>query len=193
MGYAPTMSSSFLYRPHIRQTEGTVVTPDLLIDRVVRPRGGGYAAIPVSQLTAATALQAPDGAPPGGPCCVLAAATFGMLISVGAALTDGLAVSRQAWRYDDVRADLGEAVLRSWSFTGETRRPHLSAALRELRLPDEADRALNRSGGLRPGTMVFFGFPAEAGDSVPAERFEVVLELPDGRALDYACDVTPVG
>jgi hypothetical protein len=182
-------SSCFLFRPRIGLAEGTVVTPELLIDRLIIPVRGGHRAVPVSRLTSTSVLQIAAGDPPGGPCCALVAATFGMLVGVGAVLADTVVLSRRTWRYDDVRETFATSDLRCWTIHAGTRSSFLSAPVREFARPAEAERALNSVGGLKPGTAIFIGYPSGAGDAVDVERFEIALETPDGDTLHHAYDV----
>tara|TARA_R110000868_G_scaffold50260_4_gene160816 strand:- start:18139 stop:18699 length:561 start_codon:yes stop_codon:yes gene_type:complete len=182
------MSSSFVYCPHVRQSDGTIVTPDIAIDRVFASGAEGIVPVPVSRLTSAAALQRVADAPVGTPAVILVAASFGMLVSVGAILGDVLAMARTAWRYGDIGSGYGDIVLRSWTMRDGKRTPFVSETLADLPPPADILSGLGNSAGLKPGTAVFIGHPARLGESLPADRFEVALERA-GTALTYGFDI----
>jgi hypothetical protein len=188
MRYASPMSSSFVYQPHLRQSGGAIITPDIAIDRVFMSGSASLAPVPVSRLTSATVLQQAEGAPVGAPAIVLVAASYGMVVSVGAILADTLAVAREAWRYDDISAGYGDIVLRSWTLRGGARTAFVSERLGELTPPAAAMKRLGNASGLRLGTAAFIAHPAGLGESLPVDRFEVALEAGDD-ALRYGFDI----
>ncbi len=193
MGYALPMSSSFVYQPHVHQSDGTVITPDILIERVYAPgAGNALAQAPVSRVTSATVLQQSAGSPIGTPAIVRIAASYGLLVSVGAILEDSLAVARAAWRFDDIRAAYDDIDLQSWTVQGGKRADFVSEKLSALLSPGEAMAALGNPSGLRPGTAVFVGHPAPLGESLSLERFEVALKAPKS-AIAYAVDIEAIG
>jgi hypothetical protein len=192
MGYASSMSSSFIYHPHVHQSDGTVVTPDIAIDRVYASGADGLMAVPVSKLTSAAVLQQEADAPIGAPAVVLLAASYGLLVSVGAILEDALAFGRAAWRYDDIRDAYGDAVLRSWTVEAGKRTPFVSEKLGALMSPADVMGTLGNPSGLKPGTAVFIGHPAGLGESLPADRFGVALEIGD-RVLSYEVEIEALG
>ena len=57
MGYAPSMSSGFIYHPHVHQSDGTVVTPDIAITRIFASGPDRLAPVQVSRLTSAAVIQ----------------------------------------------------------------------------------------------------------------------------------------
>jgi len=192
MGYPSPMSSSFVYHPHVYQSDGTVVTPDIVIDRVFASGADGLAPVPVSHLTSTAVLQQVAEAPVGAPAVVLVAASFGMLISVGAIFGDALPVARSAWRYDDIRDGYGDIRLGSWTTDGGRRTAFVAENLSALLQPEDAMHALGNPSGLKPGTAVFIGHPARLGESLAANRFEVALET-DKRLLNYGFDIERLG
>jgi len=151
MGYALPMSSSFVYQPHVHQSDGTVITPDILIERVfVSGTGGVLSTVPVFLVSSAAALQQPADSPIGAAAVVLVAASYGLLVSVGAILEGALPVARAAWRFDDVGSAYGDVNLRSWGVQGNKRTAFVSEQLAALMSPTEAMAALGNASGLQP-------------------------------------------
>lgn len=193
MGYALPMSSSFVYQPHVRQSDGTVITPDILIERVYASGADGtLIPAPVSRVTSATVLQQSAGAPMGAPAIVLVAASYGLLVSVGAILEDILAVARAAWRYDDIGNRYGDIELQSWTVHAGKRTAFVSERLSALTSPAGAMGALGNAAGLKPGTAVFVGHPVPLGESLPVERFEVALDAGNTQ-LQYGFGLEALG
>lgn len=189
MGYASPMSSSFVYQPHVHQSDGTVITPDILIEHVHASDAKGIVApVPVSRVTSAAVLQQSPGAPMGVPAVVLIAASYGLLVSVGAILEDFLPVARTAWRFDDIRDVYDEIELRSWAVHDGKQNPFVSEKLSALTSPTEAMTALGNVSGLKPGTAVFIGHPVPLGESLPVERFDVALSTTHTE-LAYRVDI----
>lgn len=192
MGYALPMSSSFVYQPHVHQSDGTVITPDILIERVfVSGTGGVLSPVPVSLVSSAAALQQPADSPIGAAAVVLVAASYGLLVSVGAILEGALPVARAAWRFDDVGSAYGDVNLRSWGVQGDKRTAFVSEQLAALMSPTEAMAALGNASGLRPGTAVFIGHPAPLGESLSLDRFEAALILGNSE-INYRVDIETV-
>ena len=170
------MSSSFVYHPHVHQSDGTVITPDILIEHVFASGAdGALAPVPVSRVTSAAVLQQSAGAPMGAPAVVLVAASYGLLVSVGAILEDFLPVARVAWRFDDIGEGYGDIELRSWPVHDGKRTAIAPEKLSALMSPADAMAALGNPSGLKPGTAVFIGHPVPLGESLSAERFDVTL------------------
>lgn len=193
MGYALPMSSSFVYQPHVHQSDGMVITPDILIERVYASAAGNtLAQVPVSRVTSATVLQQSAGSPIGTPAIVMIAASYGLLVSVGAILDDVLPVARAAWRFDDLREVYDDIDLQSWTVQNGKRTEFVSEKLSALMSPGEAMAALGNSSGLRPGTAVFIGHPAPLGESLTFERFEVALKVEDSE-ISYTVDIEAIG
>lgn len=192
MSYAPCMSSSFVYQPHIHQSDGSVVTPDILIERVYASGTDGLSPVPVSRLTSAAVIQQASNAPTGTPAVVLIAASYGLLISVGVILDVALPVARAAWRYDDFSGGYGDILLRSWTVGDGKRTTFVSEKLAGLMTPVDAMGALGNAAGLKPGTAVFIGHPARLGESLAADRFEVALEA-DRADLHYGFAIETIG
>jgi hypothetical protein len=188
MRYASPMSSSFVYHPHVHQSDGSVITPDIAIDRVCATGTDGLAPYPVSWLTSAATIQQTADAPIGTPAVILLAASYGLLVSVGVILGDGLAISRAAWRFDDIRDSYGDIALRSWTVEAGTKTEFVSEKLDALMSPADAMGALGNASGLKPGTAVFIGHPAGLGESLPADRFEVALHMGE-RVLNYGFEI----
>lgn len=192
MVYASIMSSSFIYQPHVRQSDGAVVTPDIVVERLFASTPAGLEPVPVARLTSASVLQQAADADIGAPAVVLVAASYGMLVTVGAILDDALPVARQAWRYDDLRAGYDDIVLKSWTIRGDARTVFGSEHLRDFTSPADAMDRLGNPTGLKPGTMVFLGHAALFGESVPADRVEVALEAAHDTLL-YGFDLETIG
>ncbi|MGB0630339.1 MAG: DUF2848 family protein [Alphaproteobacteria bacterium] len=193
MRYALHMSSSFVFQPHVAQSDGTVITPDIAIDRVYATMtASGLEPEPVARLTSAAVIQEPDEAPLGAPAVVLVAASFGMLVSVGVIARDVLPLARAAWRYDDIRDHYEDTLLRSWTVQDGQRTGFVTEKLSALMAPSDAMKALGNAAGLKPGTAVFIGHPAGLGESVDADRFEVALEGVSG-SLKHGFDLERIG
>lgn len=192
MGYVSPMSSSFVYQPHVHRFDGTVVTPDIAVDRVFASGAERLTAAPVSRLTSAAALQQPADAPLGTPAVVLLAASYGMLVAAGVILRDALAIGRMAWRYDDIRDGYGDIELRSWTVEDGRRTPFVSEKLDGLTSPADVMASLGNASGLKPATAVFIGHPAGLGESLPADRFEVALKAGEAE-LRYTFDIDILG
>jgi hypothetical protein len=193
MGYALPMSSSFVYQPHVHQSDGTVVTPDILVERVyVLGADRTLDQVPVSRVSSAAALQQSAAWPVGMPAVVLVAASYGLLVSVGAILEDCLPVARTAWRFDDIRDTYDAIDLISRAVIGARRTELVSEKLSALMSPGEAMAALGNPGGLRPGTAVYIGHPAPLGESLPLDRFEVALKA-EKSSIVYTIDVEAIG
>lgn len=187
------MSSSFVFQPHVAQSDGTVITPDIVIDRVFATMtSDGLEPEPVARLTSAAVIQESADAPLGAPAVVLIAASFGMLVSVGVIARDVLPIARAAWRFDDVQDAYVDIVLRSWTVQEGRKTAFVSEKLSGLMSPTDAMTALGNSTGLKPGTAVFIGHPAGLGESVTIERFGVSLEL-NGETLTYDIQMDSLG
>ena len=193
MGYALPMSSSFVYQPHVQQSDGTIITPDILIERVYASGADGVLApVPVSRVTSAAALQQSAGAPMGVPAVVLVAASYGLLVSVGAILEDFLPLARTAWRYDDIADGYDGIELRSWAVHGGKRTAFVSEKLSALTSPADAMAALGNASGMKPGTAVFIGHPVPLGESLSVERFDVALDAGNTQ-LQYGFGIEALG
>ena len=193
MRYALRMSSSFVYQPHVAQSDGTVITPDIAIDSVYATlSASGLDPEPVARLTSSAMIQQPAEAPLGAPAVVLIAASFGMLVSVGVIARDVLPIARAAWRFDDIRDGYDDILLRSWTVQGADRSAFVSEKLSSLMSPVDAMTALGNAAGLKPGTAVFIGHPAGLGESIDAARFETALEGNLG-VLTYGFDLERIG
>ena len=193
MRYARHMSSRFVFQPHVAQSDGAVITPDIAIDRAYATlTSDSLEPEPVARLTSAAVIQEPADAPLGAPAVVLVAASFGMLVSVGVIARDVLPIARAAWRYDDIRDGYDDITLRSWTVQGGTRSDFVSERLSALMSPTDAMTTLGNAAGLKPGTAVFIGHPAGLGESIAIERFMVSLEL-NGQALTYDIQIEVLG
>lgn len=182
------MSSSFVYQPHVHQSDGTIITPDIAIERVYIAGPAGLEAVPTARLTSAAALQQPADAPVGAPAVVLLAASYGLLVCVGAVLGDVLAIGRAAWRFDDIERSYSDIDLVSWTTRSDARSALLSEKLGALMQPVQAMEALGNPAGLKPGTAVFIGPAAVLGESVAIDSFAVSLESNVG-ALSYEIQI----
>ena len=193
MGYALPMSSSFVYQPHVQQSDGTIITPDILIERVYASGADGVLApVPVSRVTSAAALQQSAGAPMGVPAVVLVAASYGLLVSVGAILEDFLPLARTAWRNDDIADGYDDMALRSWAVHDGKRTAFVSEKLSALTSPADALAALGNASGLEPGTAVFIGHPVPLGESLSVERLDVALDAGNTQ-LQYGFGIEALG
>jgi len=182
------MSRRFIYQPHVRQFGGTIITPDIAIDRVYVAGRGTPAAMPLSWLTSDVVLQHPKGDPLGSAAIVLVAASYGVMVSVGAVMNSTLPVARQAWRLDDLldvcaRMMLGSRALKNGSVVEKT-----AVFVDDLTSPEDMMESLGSRLGLKPGTMVFLANTQSFGEDIAADRFEVTLEAGE-ETLVYGVDL----
>jgi hypothetical protein len=97
-------------------------------------------------------------------------------------------VSKEMWRYDEVKPHWERLVLRSWA-DGEL---YQEGPVTAMRSPEDL---LSRYGKLAPGHAMFCGTLAAKGAIRPAGRFAMELEDPVlGRKLrhEYAIQALPV-
>jgi Protein of unknown function (DUF2848) len=97
-------------------------------------------------------------------------------------------VSRESWRYDEVKPHWEKLVLRAWA-DGEL---YQEGPVTAMRSPEDL---LQRYGGLKSGWAMFCGTLAAKGGIRPAGRFAMELEDPVlKRKLrhEYRIDILPV-
>ena len=186
------MSRSFIYQPHVRQTGDTIITPDIAIDRAYVAGGGAPAAMPVSWLTSDAVLQHPAGDPLGAPALVLVAASYGVLVSVGAVMNSTLPVARQAWRLEDIAYAYAGMTLRSRAIASGSVAEERLVPVGDLPPPEDVMENLGSRLGLKPGTMVFLAIAASLGEGAAVDRFEVSLEAAE-ESLTYGFDLEGIG
>lgn len=177
------MTASFVFRPHIRRSDGSIVTPDLLIDRVRVVGPDNVEARPVTQLTMEATLQRSAEGAAGDPAYALVAASFGTLLAVGAVFDDALPVGRVAWRYADVRSGFRGPLACFVDGGGRT------AVDQPARVPSpsEAMERLGDGSALAPGTAAFVHGAASA--VIAARRMEISLERASGESLFHGFDM----
>ena len=177
------MSASFVFRPHVRRSDGATVTPDILIDRVRIVGPDGVEARPVTQLTTETALQRPTDGAAGMPAYALVAASFGALLAAGAVFEDALPLGRAAWRYADARSGFRGPFARFIDGGGQV------AVDRPARVPSlsEIMERLGDGSALAPGTAAFVHGDASA--AVAARRMEISVERTSGEPLSHGFDM----
>jgi len=89
-------------------------------------------------------------------------------------------VSKDSWRYDEVRPHWDRLMLRSWA--DETL--YQEGPVTAMRAPEEL---LQKYGGLKAGSAMFCGTLAALGGIRPAKKFAIELEDPVlGRKLRHA-------
>lgn len=101
-------------------------------------------------------------------------------------------VSREAWRFSDVREHWDELELRAWNTVDGERRLYQEATLEALLEPETLFAEVrDRYGGPLYGTVVLSGTVASVtGELQPGERFEVALTDPvRDRSLRVGYDV----
>jgi len=182
------MSRSFIYQPHVRQFGGTIITPDIAIDRLYVASGGTLASMPVSWLTSDVILQHPEGDPLGAAAIVLVAASYGVVVSVGAIMNSTLPVARQAWRLEDISDVSARMMLRSQALKNGSVLEKTTVLVGDLTSPEDMMESLGSPLGLKPGTMVFLATTQALGEDVAADRFEVTLEAGE-ETLVYSLDL----
>ena len=182
------MSRSFIYQPHVRQFGGTIITPDIAIDRVYVAGGGTPASMPVSWLTSDVVLQHPEGDPLGAAAIVLGPASYGVVVSVGAIMNSTLPVARQAWRLEDISDVSARMMLRSQALKNGSVLEKTTVLVGDLTSPEDMVKSLGSPLGLKPGTMVFLPTTQALGEDVAADRFEVTLEAGE-ETLVYGLDL----
>ncbi len=183
------MATSFLFQPHLHNRDGTVITPDIAIDRVVvadfsnvEPR---FHPVTIDRLTTNTEVQQLGITARGSASVVLLAAGSGTMVGLGSDHLDpGLGganahqacvkpLCRDVWRYDDV-ADHWDKL--DVNAAGAVRSTNLGGA------PPAADivRAFTDSDELPRGMALFlsgFGQDGEAGTNrFSAELADPVLD-----------------
>ena len=97
-------------------------------------------------------------------------------------------VSRESWRYDEVKPHWEKLVLRAWA-DGEL---YQEGPVTAMRSPEDL---LQRYGGLKNGWAMFCGTLAAKGGIRPAGRFAMELEDPVLRRKlkhEYRIDILPV-
>lgn len=177
------MSASFVFRPHVRRSDGATVTPDILIDRVRVVGPDSVEARPVAQLTTETALQRSAEGAAGKPAYALVAASFGTLLAAGAVFDDALPVGRVAWRYADARSGFRGPLARFIDGSGR------NAVDQPARVPSpsEAMERLGDGSTLAPGTAAFVHGAAPA--VIAPRRMEISLERALGDPLFHGFDL----
>ncbi|MEC7490602.1 MAG: DUF2848 family protein [Pseudomonadota bacterium] len=185
------MSSSFIYQPHVHQSNGGVVTPDIAINRVYIFEGGRHSAFPVSQLTSRVVTQRYGSVFSVVPMVAIIEAGFGMLLSIGVACANSLLVSRQAWRYRDVSDDYGDLILQSRTVPGGGPCVDSEIAIGELPSVSNIMEVLGHRTAISPGTAVFAMKSASSDGPVVADRYEVILEGPES-SLSFEIDLQPI-
>ena len=185
--YLGGMIASFVFRPHVRRSDGSIVTPDLLVDRVRVVGPDNVEARPVTQLTMEAILQRPAECAAGRPAYALVAASFGTLLAAGAVFDDALPVGRVAWRYADARSGFRGPLACFVDGDGRT------AIDRPVRVPSpsEAMERLGDGSALAPGTAAFVHGAAPA--AIPARRMEISLERASGESLFHRLDMVDAG
>lgn len=185
------MTSSFIYQPHVHQSNDGIVTPDIAINRVYIFEGGRHSAVPVSHLTSHVVIQKPGNTLSVMPVVALIEAGFGMLVSIGVACPDSLLVSRKAWRYQDISEIYGNLTLRSRTIQGVASRVDNKVEIGELPCVADIMEALGNRAGIKPGTAVFIMKKAISKKPVVADHYEVTLEDPR-RCLAFAIEIQPI-
>ena len=181
------MSAGFVFHPHVRRSDGATVTPDILIDRVRVVGPDSVTTRPVTHLTAAVALQRPADGIICKPAYVLVAASFGMLVAVGAIFDDALPVGRDAWRCDDARSRFRGPFARFYDGSAQTVIDQLS----RVPTPPEVMERLGDGTAPAPGTAVFVHGAAPA--VITAHRMEISLERASGECLFHGFDIVGTG
>ena len=185
------MTSSFIYQPHVHQSNNEIVTPDIAINRAYIFEDGRHSAVPLSHLNSHVVIQKPGNTLSVMPVVVLIEAGFGMLVSIGVACPDSLLVSRKAWRYQDISGIYGNLTLRSLTIEARTPRVDSEVGIGELPSVAEIMEALGNRAGIKPGTAVFVMQKKISKKSVLADHYEVILEDPE-RCLSFAIELQPI-
>jgi len=118
------MASSFIYRVHI-ETLDSIVTPDILIDRLLVAQMGdsGPLPIPIDRITTDNEIQVVGSGSVAEAALALIGSGAGMLVSIASnhGYPDGLdgrlsfakPLCRHAWRYNEVSNHVSALVLRT--------------------------------------------------------------------------------
>lgn len=202
------MRSHFTFQPHVHQSEG-VITPDLLLDRLVLLSAGEEPlTADVERLTSAAAVQYQ---PPLTVCpdVVLVAAEYGPLLSVGASLVDGdtaanedapglrahrtslKLLGRQAWRFADVADHADQLRLRAYLVEGTNRSPLVED---KVSIPDVALQAVSRGDGKPARGLAVFCIGSAVRETPPSSallEFELV-NLASDTSVNYPVQVEPL-
>jgi len=98
--------------------------------------------------------------------------------TIGVALSKQLCakpISRDAWRYDEVKSHWGKLILRSWILENGKREIYQEGTVDAMRTPEDL---IGKYGGLPAGHAMFGGTFAARGGIRPAARFMMELEDP---------------
>lgn len=216
MRRAPTerivpVSASFVYQPHVA-SGSEIVTPDLIVDRLIVAHGigpgaePGFAELPVQRLTTDIGFQHPGDRHHGSAAFALVAAGRGDLITVASAHRDRAAgdgrnqatsahylacakpLSRQAWRLPDVSGHFDRLVLR-WQVEGAGKG---EVALADVMRPDALLDRVAGTATVPRGTCLICDLGVPDASPVGA-AFTVALHDPQlGRTIDLRYRATPL-
>lgn len=182
-------------RKHIRELEEIGVKPPRTTPVFYR--------VAASLLTSAEEIQVSGPDSSGEVEFVLLQKGDGLWVTVGSDHTDRKAetigvslskqlcakpVSRDAWRYAEVKPHWNQLVLRSWADGALYQEGHVSA----MRTPEDL---MQKYGGLRPASAMFCGTLASIGGIRPAGRFRIELDDPVLKrklSHEYTVKVLPV-
>ena len=101
-------------------------------------------------------------------------------------------ISRDMWRYDEVKPHWERLTLRSWIIESGKRVLYQEGTVDAMRSPEDL---MDRYGGLKPGYAMFGGTFAAKGGIRPSERFMIELEDPVLKrklSHEYVIRVLPV-
>ncbi len=171
------MTTGFVFRPHVHQTD-TVVTPDLLIDRLVVAHGNTRSPVPVDRLSMASDFQVVGAGTVADAAIALIGTSGGMLIGVASdhrrpeeppgTPVCAKPVCREVWRYADVAGHAGALIL---SASGRRQDGGM-----KLLQHGTADGLLAET-DLPPGRAVLCTGPEPGGDA-SCHVYEIALEDP---------------
>jgi len=146
--------------------------------------------IAAARLTTGADLQVVGQSSTGEVECVYVQLEDGLWIGVGSDHTDrkletvGVALSKQVcgkpvgaqfWRFEDIRDQLDDLLLRSWATIDGRRQLYQEGAVATMRRPEELIGIWSEGRGLTPGTAMFGGTLAVRREIAFATRFEMEL------------------
>lgn len=176
--------SVFLARPHIANADGTVITPDILIDRLVRFSRGSVRTRITGSLTHDVWVQVVGPSVRAAPACLLLAAGAGTTVLPAIELGDGrVALARKAWRLRQL-GDGGRAVALAGS--------DWEAPLAAFAPPEQAIAAIEGSQGhsLPRGIAVLCPLEQRAEVVAPGSRVSVrLVDRAGDRSLEHWIDL----
>lgn len=173
--------SFFLTKPHIANTDGSIITPDILIDRLYRHEAGETTPVPLGLVSHDFWVQVPSGGIATTPAVLLLAAGAGTILFPAVVLGDGrICLARKAWRLRQLDGDGAELSLDGTS-------------LGDFADPAQVIATIPGSDGTSLARGLAAVCPLAAATRQSAAGSRVTIGLSDGdRTLNYSIDLKDV-